>query len=279
MARCRAAPFPFTVCPLISRTHPPALRGPAPGRNRGRPRAIRALHTLAALTGILFGAPSACAAAKSAWSAQVGLGYEATTGTTNTRTLDTHDRAHYEHALWGYTGRLSYDYAAHGGLVSANRLALDLQASRSLSGHKEDFFLATARYVHNPFDGYRHYEVESVGMGHRFLRHGPMRLKVDGGAGLRQNTYVTGRYNDVPVLRLGVNYRWQITKKSALTQRITVLGAATGTLLTSTTGLTAPISARLALDLSEIVDHYTSAPAGFKPTSTFTTLNLLYHLP
>ena len=230
----------------------------------------------------LFGpgyARAAAPAPKHALSAQVGLGYAATTGTSNTRTLNTNDHVRYERGLWRYAGRLSYDYAASLGIVNANRLALDLKASHYFSGEKENFLLVTLGYVRNPFDGYRHYEVESVGAGHQFLRHGPMRFKIDAGAGLRQNTYFTGARNDVPVLRLAADYHWQLSKKSLFSQRVAVLGASTGTLLTSSTGLTAPISGRLALKLSEIVDHYTSAPAGFKPTSTFTTLNLIYNFP
>ena len=218
-------------------------------------------------------------APKHALSAQVGLGYAATTGTSNTRTLDTNDHVRYKLGLWRYAGRLSYDYAASLGLVSANRLALNLKASHYFSGEKENFLLAALNYVRNPFDGYRHYEVESVGAGHRFLRHGRMRLTIDAGAGLRQNTYFTGAHNDVPVLRVAADYHWRFSKKSIFSQRLAVLGATTGTLLSSSTGLTAPISAKFALKLSEVVDHYTSTPVGFKPTSTFTTLNLIYNFP
>ena len=247
------------------------------------PRAAFA-QALVLLAGALLGLGRARAAAtapalKHALSAQVFFNDTATTGTSNTRTLDTNDHVRYKLGLWRYAGRLSYDYAASLGLVSANRLALNLKASHYFSGEKENFLLATLSYVRNPFDGYRHYEVESVGAGHRFLRHGRMRFTVDAGAGLRQNTYFTGAHNDVPVLRVAADYHWRFSKKSIFSQRLAVLGATTGTLLTSSTGLTAPISAKFALKLSEVVDHYTSAPAGFKPTSTFTTLNLIYNFP
>ncbi len=216
------------------------------------------------------------AAPKHRLSAQAGLGYEATTGTSNTRTLDTRDRVRYGRALWRLTGRLSYDYASSLGLVSANRLVVNLKGAHYFTGEKENFLLLALRYDRNPFDGYQHYQVESVGAGHRFLRHGPMRLKVDGGLGFRQNYYLLGGHDNVPLVRLAADYRWRIGKKSIFSQRLAVLAATTGTLLTSTTGLTAPISGKFALKVSEVVDHYTSTPPGFKPTSTFTTLNLIY---
>ncbi len=219
------------------------------------------------------------AAPKRRLSAQAGLGYAATTGTSNTRTLNTRDRVRYGRALWRLTGRLSYDYAESLGLVSADRLDINLKGARYFSGEKENFLLLALRYARNPFDGYRHYQVESVGAGHRFLRHGSMRFKVDGGLGFRQNYYLAGGSDNVPVVRLAADYRWRVGKKSIFSQRLAVLGARTGTLLTSTTALTAPVSGNFALKVSEIVDHYTSAPLGYSPTSTFTTVNLIYSFP
>ena len=219
------------------------------------------------------------AAPRHSFSAQTGLGYEATTGTSSTRTLDTHDRVRYGAGLWRYAGRLSYDYTASSGLVSANRLDINVDAEHYFSGEKENFLLGTVRYDRNPFDGYRHYQVESVGIGHRFLRHGDMRLKVDAGLGFRQNYFRTGGHDDVPVLRLGGDYRYRLSAKTILGQRVAVLGARTGTLISSSTDLTTPITGKLALKVSEVVDHYTSAPTRFKPTSTFTTLNVIYTFP
>lgn len=211
-------------------------------------------------------------------SAQVGFGYEGATGTTNTKSMDSRDRVRYLHHLWRYTGRLSYNYAASGALVSVNRLDVNLKAAQYFSGEKENFVLAALRYDRNPFDGYSHYQMESVGVGHRFLRHGNMRLKVDGGLGFRQNYYLQGGSQSVPAVRLAADYRWRISHKSLFSQRLAVLAASTGTLLISTTGISTPINGGLALKVSEVVDHYSSAPLGFAPTSTFTTVDLIYNM-
>ncbi len=246
-----------------------------------RPLTYRLILSLALA---LAGASSAygsegLAAPKHRLSGQAALGYAATTGTSNTRTVDTRDRVRYGRGLWRFTGRLSYDYAASLGLVSANRFVVNLKGAHYFSGEKENFLLLALRYDRNPFDGYRHYQVESMGGGHRFLRHGSMRLKVDGGVGYRQNYYLVGGYDNVPMVRLNADYRWRLGKKTIFSQRLTVLATTTGTLLTSATGLTTPIRGNFALKVSEIVDHYTSTPAGYVPTSTFTTLNVIYSFP
>ena len=217
-------------------------------------------------------------APKHSLSAQVGLGYEGTTGTTNTKSVNSRDRVRYVHHLWRYTGRLSYNYAASGAIVSANRLDINLKAAQYFNGEKENFVLAALRYDRNPFDGYRHYQMESLGIGHRILRHGNMRLKVDGGLGFRQNYYLQGGSQNVPAVRMAADFRWRISHKSLFSQREAVLAASTGTLLISTTGISTPINSALALKVSEVVDHYSSTPLGFARTSTFTTVDLIYNM-
>ncbi len=217
-------------------------------------------------------------APKHNFSAQVGMGYAGTTGTTNTKSMNSSDRVRYARHLWRYTGRLSYNYAASGPIVNANRLDINLKAAQYFSGEKENFVLAALRYDRNPFDGYSHYQMESVGVGHRILRQGNMRLKIDGGFGFRQNYYLQGGSESVPAVRLAADYRWRISHKSLFSQRVAVLAASTGTLLISTTGLSTPIRGKLALKISETVDHYSSTPIGFAPTSTFTTIDLIYNM-
>lgn len=208
-------------------------------------------------------------------SVQLGLGYGATTGTTNTRTLNSRDRVRYGKRLWRYTGRLSYNYVKSAGQVSANRVDINAKVARYLSGEKENFFLLAFRYDRNPFDGYRHYQVESVGAGHRIVRHGDMRLTAEGGVGFRQNFFLAGGSQNVPAVRVALNYRWKVGYKSIFSERLETLASTTGTLVSTTTGLTTPIHGSLALKMSEIVDHYTSPPAGFTSTSTYTTVDLI----
>ncbi len=211
--------------------------------------------------------------------ASVGLGYSATTGLTATRTVDSQDEAFYEDGLWRYAGRFSYNYVSAAARVSANRLVLDSSAERFLSRGKANFLLVSVRFDRNPASGYAHYMVEAVGAGHRIFHSPRMGLKIEGGAGMRQNHYVNGAYADVPALRAALDYRWDLSGQSVFTERLGVLVARTGTLYSTDTSLSAPLAGALALKLSEVVDRYTSAPAGFPRTSTFSTINLLYHFP
>ncbi|MDA8390677.1 MAG: DUF481 domain-containing protein [Gammaproteobacteria bacterium] len=218
-------------------------------------------------------------AKKTPFGASVGFGYAATTGLATTRTVDSRDHAFYEDGLWRYAGRVSYNYISTGARVSANRLAIDASAERFLSRAGTNFLLAAVRFDHNPFSGYSHYLVESLGAGHRIFERAGMALKVEGGLGMRQNDYVNGRDSDVPVVRAALTYHWAISRHSLFTERLGVMAATSGTLFSSASGLSTPIDGALALKLSELVEHYTSAPLGFPRTTTFSTVNLLYHFP
>ncbi|MHB1566974.1 MAG: DUF481 domain-containing protein [Acidiferrobacter sp.] len=227
------------------------------------------------------GAPTAIHALppKPAFGGQVGLGYSATTGLLTTRSIASSDHLHYNRKLWRYELRLSYNYLSTNGVVSADRFVSDLTAERYLSAEKDNFLLAAARYDRNPFDGYRRYVVESVGVGTRLVHSPTMGLKVEGGIGLRQNYYLNGTAANVPVLRAAADYHWHISRKTLFSERFAMLAARTGSLLTWSTGFSSPINGDLAFKLSELVDHYTSAPVGFPQTATFTTVNLIYNIP
>lgn len=219
------------------------------------------------------------AAKKPAFAGQVGLGYSATTGLLTTRSIASSDHLRYDRRLWRYELRLNYNYIATNGVASADRLVGDLTAEHYVSHEKEHFLVAALRYDRNPFDGYRHYLVESVGVGQRLMHSATMGLTIEAGIGLRQDYYLNGTSADVPVARAATAYHWHISRKTLFSQRLALLAARTGTLLTWYTGFSSPINGNLAFKLSEIVDHYTSAPLGFPRTATFTTINLIYNIP
>ncbi len=213
-----------------------------------------------------------------AFTARIGFGYASSTGTSSSRNLNTRDSVRYLRHLWRYSGRLNYNYATDAAVVSEDRLTINLKAERYFSSQKENFGLLALRYDRNPFDGYRRYQVESIGIGHRLVNRTDLHVDVEGGFGFRQNYFLTGGSANVPALRAGLDVSWHMSSKSLLSERVETVATTQGTLFTSETGLSAPIDRGLALKISENVDHYTSPPLGFAPTSTFTTVDLIYNL-
>ena len=215
---------------------------------------------------------------KHPFGASVSFGYSATTGGVSTHAIDSRDHIFYVDDLWRYAGHVSYNYLSAGTTVSADRLVIDTSVERFFSSAMTNFLLAAVRYDRNPFSGYAHYIVESLGAGHRIFHDTDMGLKVEGGVGMRQNYYVDGHYGDVPIVRVAFAFHWKVSRHSVLTERVGALAATSGTLFDSDTGISTPIAGALALKLSEIVNHYTSAPLGFPRTTTFSTINLVYHV-
>ena len=145
------------------------------------------------------------------------------------------------------------------------------------------FVVGSVRYDHNLFDGYDHYFVEMVNAGRTVVATHTMHLNLEAGGGARQNYYPVGRpAQDEPVGDVAMNYVWHLRRGTRFSERLSVMGARSGTLVTSTSGVTTTLIFHLALKFSEEVVHYTSLPSTalvhYATTTTFTTLNLIYHI-
>lgn len=210
---------------------------------------------------------------------QIGLGVLATTGTTATRSIDSQDNLHLVRGLSRYDTSLSYDYVSSAGQVSTDRLVAEFTDRRSLDNYQDDYGLAALRYDHNPLDGYNHYWIESVGLGHRLLMNPRVELSFESGVGLRQDEYPNGTRDNGPVLTGGARLIWHLSQHSEFSEHLRAFAANAGTTITSISGLTTPIRGALALKVSETITHYTSAQPGFAGTTTLTSINLIYQIP
>lgn len=245
-------------------------------RRHGRGRRLR--------QGLVFAASCLAATTSYAQDArpfglQIGLGVLATTGTTTTRSIDSQDNVHVSRGLSRYDASLSYDYVSSQGQVSTNRLVTELTDRRSLDNYPDDYGVAALRYDHNPLDGYNHYWIESVGLGHRLLMDPAVEMSFESGVGLRQDEYPNGTRDNGPVLTGAARLLWHLSQHSEFSEHLRAFASNIGTTVTSISGLTTPIRGALALKVSETLTHYSSAQPGFAGTTTLTSINLIYQLP
>ncbi|MHB8253172.1 MAG: DUF481 domain-containing protein [Acidiferrobacter sp.] len=214
---------------------------------------------------------------------EIGAGLSSTSGVALTDSINSNDRVRYRTGLWDYGGNLSYNYFSYDSAVGVNRLVAKLQARRTLHHAPVSFLVGSVRYDHNLFDGYSYYVVEMLNAGQRVVHTSTMHLDLEAGGGARQNTYPNGRaWNDEPVADMAMKYVWHIRPRTRFSQTLSVVGARTGTLVTSSTGVSTTLDSHLALKVSEEIIHYTSLPSTalvhYAKTTTFTTLNLIYHI-
>ncbi len=243
---------------------------------------------LAVAAGLLFaaGLGSAYGAKgipKPGWEAALGAGLSSSSGVALTTSLNSTDRIRDNVGLWGYGANLSYNYFSYNGIVGVNRFVTTLEARRTLKSAPVSFVVGSVRYDHNLFDGYDHYFVEMLNAGQRVVATRTMHLNLEAGIGARQNYYPGGRPpEDEPAADAVLVYVWHIRPGTRFSERLSTMGARSGTLVESMTGVTTTLMFHLALKFSEEVVHYTSLPSTalvhYAHTTTFTTLNLVYHL-
>ncbi len=214
---------------------------------------------------------------------ELGAGLSSSSGVALTTSINSADRLRDNVGLWSYGGNLNYNYFSYNSAVGVNRFVAQVQARRMFTGAPVNFAVARVRYDHNLFNGYDYYLVETLDVGRRVINGKRMHLDLEIGGGARQNAYPGARpSDDEPVADGGLNYVWTMRPGTRFSERVSVMGARTGTLITSVTGVTTTLIFHLALKFSEQVIHYTSLPSTalmhYARTTTFTTLNLIYHI-
>lgn len=245
--------------------------------------ALAAGLALALSAGRAYASTSAKALPKAGWHGEFGAGLSSSSGLALTTSLNSTDRLRDTVGLWSYGGNLSYNYFSYNGVADVNRLVTAVQVRRSVKSAPISFLVGSIRYDHNLFDGYDHYYVEMLNAGRTVVATRTMHLNLEAGGGARQNYYPTDRPpQDEPVGDIALDYVWHLRRGTRFSEHLSVMGARSGTLVTSTSGVTTTLIFHLALKFSEEVIHYTSLPSTalvhYATTTTFTTLNLIYHI-
>ncbi len=217
------------------------------------------------------------------WHGAFGAGLSSSSGLAFTTSLNSADRVRDNVGVWSYGANLAYNYFSYNGVAGANRLLATVNVRRALRAAPVNFIVGAVRYDHNLFDGYDHYFVETLNAGRKVIDTRTTHLDLEIGGGARQNFFpASDTAQDEPVADLAMDYVWHMRPGTRFSEHLSVMGTPSGTLITSTSGVTTTLIFDLALKFSEQVIHYTWLPSTalvhYAQTTTFTTLNLIYHM-
>ncbi len=213
-------------------------------------------------------------AAKEGWQGSVSLGYLATTGNTNTRSLNGQTLAGYKSGPWQDVLAFQAIRSSQDGVTSAESYDLNGQSDYNLSD--KDYVYGTVDYLRDTFSGYRRRTSEIVGYGRRLLNTDTQQLALEFGAGVRQTYYTDDTHSNDFVERLALNYLWQFADNSNLSESLSVINGTDNTFTQSVTALTTNLVGSFALSVSYTVKHNTTVLPGIKNTDTITAISLVY---
>jgi putative salt-induced outer membrane protein len=214
------------------------------------------------------------AAAKEGWQGSVSLGYLATTGNTDTRSLNGQILAAYKSGPWQDALSLQALQSSQSGVTTAENYYLSGQSNYSFTAN--DYVFAMADYLRDTFSGYQRRTSQIIGYGRRLLNSDSQQLDVELGAGARQTRYTNNTSTSELLERLAANYLWKFTEKSNFSENLSVDHGVSNTFTQSITALTTNLAGSFALSLSYTVKHNSSVLPGFKNTDTTTAISLVY---
>ena len=154
---------------------------------------------------------------------------------------------------------------------------LDLLGQANYNFTETNFSYGSLEYINNKFDGYDYRIQESAGYGRNISVPSSMKLSVQAGPGFEQNKVQdTNQRSSLITANATVNYLWNFTEKSSLSEYLNAVASKQTTITTSTTAITANICNNVNLQVSyQLI--YSSKPQPSKSRiNTTTNISLLY---
>lgn len=222
--------------------------------------------------GLMVAAPMAQAGD---WLGEVSLGYLATSGNTQTRSINGKIVADYVDEAWKNAFAATAINSADDTDTTAERYLLTDQVNLNLTEH--DYAFVSGEYEKDLFGGIRERTSETLGYGRHLLTGSTHKLDAEIGAGARQSREQTTRQRQSDAIARGsVKYAWVISDTSTFRQSLKTEAGETNVYLESVTELKLEIIGDLAATLSYTVKNNSQVPAGTENMDTFTAVNLAY---
>ena len=220
--------------------------------------------------------PTAAAAAESeeGWSGKAALGYLATSGNTQSTSLNSAFGLAYSIGRWIHGIELTAINASEDEETTAEAYTVSWKTELNLTDR--DFLFGRVNWRKDRFSGYEQQLSESVGYGRRLIDTGVHFLNVEIGAGARQADLTDDTSESDLIFRGGLSYRWQLTETAAFTQNISTETGEENTYLESVTALKAQLIGNLALVASYTIKNNSKVPVDTENTDRFTALALEY---
>ncbi|MEL7537248.1 MAG: DUF481 domain-containing protein [Pseudomonadota bacterium] len=208
------------------------------------------------------------------WSGTVSFGYLATTGNSESVSVNGATEIIYEKGRWKHT----LDASALGSQDDA-----DTTAEAYQFGWKSDFkfneynyLFLDLRWQKDLFSGYEQQTAESLGYGRRLINTDKHVLNAELGIGAKQADLIGGVSQDETIALGLLDYTWQLSETASFSQDVRVEAGEENTYLESVTALNTKVFKNLGLVLSYTVRNNSDVPTDTESTDTFTAISLEY---
>lgn len=214
-------------------------------------------------------------AVKSPWKASAELGYVATSGNTETETLNAKMAASHERDKWRHEGEIAALNASDEVGTTAEKYTFSAQSNYKMTDI--DFIFGNIDYENDKFSGYDYRVTESIGYGRRVINDTDLILDLEIGPGARQSKLETGETESEGMLRGAAKLDWSISSTSKLTEKLVIEAGEDVTVTKSVTGLSSKINGNLSMKITYTYKKTSEVPVGIDDTDTETAVTLVYN--
>ena len=208
------------------------------------------------------------------FSGRVGLGYLATSGNSDSSSLNGNFELYWNEEPWlhSLTGRVINSSAS--GVTTAEAFGLAAQSRYDMS--ETSYLFGLLAFDSDKFSSIDQQTRASVGYGRHFINTDKHILNAEAGVGSRWADLRDGTGEDEFIFRLSGDYRWNISETSFFTQTLSIESGSSNTFTEAVSALNANVRESLALVLSYTIRRNSDVLPGIDKTDTFTAISLEY---
>lgn len=208
------------------------------------------------------------------WSGKAALGYLATSGNTESSSLNSAFAIAYTAGRWTHSLEAGAINATENGQTNAEAYSVGWKTEFNMTDR--DFLFGRVNWRKDRFSGYDQQLSESIGYGRRLIDTGVHFLNAELGAGARQADLVDGTTEEDFIIRGGLNYQWKFSETAQFTQDLTAESGPENTYAESVSAIKTRLIGALALVASYTIKNNSVVPPGSEKTDTFAALSLEY---
>jgi len=208
------------------------------------------------------------------FSGRAGLGYIATNGNSESRSLNADFSSWWNYDSWSHSLSGLTIKSSASNTTTAEAYSLAWQSSYAIND--TDYLYGIIALDKNHFSTYNQQTREAIGYGRRFINLANHFLDGEIGVGIRQATLSNDQDQDETILRLSGDYRWIVSETSEFTQTLALEGGSENIYIEMVSALSANVRENLALVISYTIRNNTDVLPGTEKTDIFTAISLEY---
>ena len=208
------------------------------------------------------------------WGGEAELGYVQTSGNTDTTSINARIDLLKHHGPWKHEVEITALRSSDQGMTTADSVSARYRAQYGLT--EIDYLFGSLRVEDNRFAGFDRRLTEVLGYGRTVIHTEAHTLSLEAGVGARQTDNVDGTQNDETIIRLALDYAWQITETSSFKENIFVEQGSDNRLTESVTELKLRINGNLSMKTTLTIKDNSHVPVGTENTDVTTAVTLVY---